>query len=43
MRKLGAILSDTPADVPVYSIDDRALAALTEQVLMGFNESLYKF
>lgn len=43
MRKLGSILSDTPADIPVYSMDNRTLATLTEQTLMGFNESLYKF
>lgn len=43
MRKLKSVLADTPIDIPTYSMDDRILAALTEQTLMGFNESLYKF
>ncbi|EFO63255.1 Hypothetical protein GLP15_3086 [Giardia lamblia P15] len=43
MRKLGAILTDTPGDVPIYAIDDKTLVALTEQTLMGFNDSLYKW
>lgn len=43
MRKLGALLTDTPGDVPVYSMDDKTLVALTEQALMGFSDSLYKW